>query len=179
MMVPRLRPYLERDGDCLLDWMEDEVSLAKWCGGYFRYPLTAGQLLAYQADYSLRPDRLLLTAADETGAPLGHMMFKDIDYEENSVHLGHIIIDPSLRNQGMGKQMLRLSLRYAFWILGLSKATLTVFHNNPRACRCYGAVGFRELRTYQSLFPFHDERWSFSMLLLERDRFDGASISND
>ena len=40
--------------------------------------------------------------------------------------------------------MLRLGIKFAFELYGISKVTLEVFENNPAAYNCYKSVGFKE-----------------------------------
>jgi RimJ/RimL family protein N-acetyltransferase len=64
------------------------------------------------------------------------------DYEKNAVRLGFIVVDPTARGKGFGKKMIEKALQYAFGVLGMKRASLGVFENNPQAKACYEAVGF-------------------------------------
>jgi [ribosomal protein S5]-alanine N-acetyltransferase len=67
---------------------------------------------------------------------------------------------PGLRGRGLGKQITRLILDWAFADLGLHRVELEVLASNQRAIRCYLACGFREegVRREAELYPdgWHD-----------------------
>jgi len=46
---------------------------------------------------------------------------------------------------GYGKQMLLLTIKYAFEIMKVDKVNLGVFDNNMPAYYCYKAAGFKEI----------------------------------
>ena len=141
----RLRPYKPSDAWKLLSWWEsaDEETFIKWSCGKFSYPLTIEQLDSYFSHWCLQSDDgWLMTALDEDGMPVGHFLMRLADYKENSVRLGFIVADPKKRGKGYGKKMMKKALQYAFDVLGMQRASLGVFENNPQAKACYEAVGF-------------------------------------
>ena len=141
----RLRPYKPSDAWNVLRWWEgiDEETFIKWSCGKFEYPLTIEQLDVYFGSWCLQEEKgWLMTALDEMGAPVGHFIMRLADYEENSVRLGFIVVDPTARGKGYGKKMIAKALRYAFEVLGMKRVSLGVFENNPQAKACYEAVGF-------------------------------------
>ncbi len=54
-------------------------------------------------------------------------------------------VDDTKRGKGYGKEMLKLTLKYAFDVLLVQKVTIGVFENNPSALYCYKGVGFVEV----------------------------------
>ena len=101
----------------------------------------------------------LFTALDDKGTPVGFIAMMNADYENDSIHLGFVIIDSSKRNNGFGKQMVNQAIRYAFEILNMSKVTLKVFDNNPSAHRCYQNIGFIDKKYLENVFSYKDEMW--------------------
>ncbi|MDP4152773.1 MAG: GNAT family protein [Bacillota bacterium] len=170
--MQRLRPYKDADAEYIIKWMEDESSFVKWCANHFQYPLTLEELHNYKDFHDKDEKSLLFTAVDENGVPMGHILFDKIDYSENSVHFGHVIVDPKVRGNGLGKEMLKLALQNAFDILGFSKATLAVFDNNGAAFSCYKKIGFREYKFFKEVFPFHEEKWGCYYMQIMRGDFD-------
>ena len=55
-----------------------------------------------------------------------------------------MIVNPSKRGTGYGKQMITLGLKFAFEIYGADSVSLGVFENNKQAYYCYKSVGFEE-----------------------------------
>ena len=141
----RLRPYKPSDAKRLLSWWAEvpEEIFVMWSNGKFEYPLTMEQLEFYFQTWCVDEENgWLMTALDENGDPVGHFIMRLADYEAESIRLGFIIVDPNARGKGYGKEMIRLALKYAFEVLGMKRATLGVFENNPSAKACYEAVGF-------------------------------------
>jgi [ribosomal protein S5]-alanine N-acetyltransferase len=62
---------------------------------------------------------------------------------------------PGLRGRGLGKEITRLVLDWAFGELGLHRVELEVLASNTRAIRCYLACGFRQegVRREAELYP--------------------------
>ena len=141
----RLRPYKPSDANKLLSWWKGvpEEAFVMWSNGKFEYPLTMEQLETYFQTWCVDEENgWLMTALDETGNPVGHFIMRLADYEAESIRFGFIIVDPNARGKGYGKDMIRLALKYAFEVLGMKRASLGVFENNPSAKACYEAVGF-------------------------------------
>jgi RimJ/RimL family protein N-acetyltransferase len=61
----------------------------------------------------------------------------------------------SLRGRGMGREVTRLVVAWAFDVLGLHRLQLEVAASNRRAIRCYLACGFRNegVRREAQLYP--------------------------
>jgi [ribosomal protein S5]-alanine N-acetyltransferase len=60
-----------------------------------------------------------------------------------------------LRGQGLGQEITRLVLAWAFTLLGLHRVELEVLASNSRAIGCYQACGFRQegIRRQAGLYP--------------------------
>lgn len=54
------------------------------------------------------------------------------------------IFDAGLRGRGLGREITRLVLDWAFGTLGAHRVQLEVLSGNDRAIRCYQACGFRQ-----------------------------------
>ena len=165
----RLRPYKAMDNKYLIEWMEDEKTFVQWCAKHFRFPLSNETLVEYEKNCDNSEDSWLLTAIDEKGKPVGHVLVKYVNLDENSIHLGHVIVDSKNRCKGLGKELLKLVLIYAFDVLRVSKVTLGVFDNNPVAYNCYKALGFEEYEYFEKKFPYHDEMWGCYNMQIQKD----------
>jgi len=62
---------------------------------------------------------------------------------------------PGLRGQGLGREITRLVLAWAFGMLGVHRVELEVLASNHRAIGCYRACGFRHegIRRQAGLYP--------------------------
>jgi RimJ/RimL family protein N-acetyltransferase len=166
MAAVRLRPFKQGDAKYLIDWVKEEQTFAMWCANKFTYPLTEEQLIEYKELYENNEQGWLFTALDENGKPIGHLLMRNANYSNLSVHFGFVIIDQNLRGRGYGKEMIRLAVKYAFEILKVKKVTLGVFANNPAAHNCYKSVGFVDQKFYEDFFPFKDEKWGLYDMLV-------------
>lgn len=156
----RLRPYKLSDAGYVLNWFNDEFTFSQWCAGKFSYPLTKGQLDEYYHSYENDDNAWIFTALNEEGIPVGHFFMCKADYKNESVHLGFIVADPKIRGQGYGKEMVALSVRYAFDILKVKRVTLKVFDNNPTAYYCYKSVGFVDEKLIEGYFTYGNDKWA-------------------
>lgn len=110
----------------------------------------------------------LFTSINKKGTPIGFLSMSKADYENDSVHLGFIIVDSSKRNNGFGKQMINQVIKYAFEILNVSRVTLKVFDNNPTAHSCYLNSGFLDVKHLEKVFPYKDEMWGCYDMAIEK-----------
>lgn len=165
----RLRPYKACDAKTIVTWIKDELSLHKWCADRFEsYPVTAEDLNAQYGELAYTDSFYQMTAFDETGV-VGHLIMRFTDEEKSVLRFGFVIVDDTKRGKGYGKEMLQLSIRYAFEILKVQKITLGVFENNEQAYHCYKSVGFREIDSEKTEY-YHilGEDWKCLELELTR-----------
>ena len=134
----RLRPYRPADADTILSWCREERAFYQWTAGVMgAYPLTRE---AFAFVEGLMPF-VALAGSDI----VGFFTLREPEKMPGTLRFGFVIVDPALRGRGIGREMLRLGLRFAFDIDGAEKASLGVFENNPAAAACYRAAGFRDV----------------------------------
>lgn len=168
-----LRQYKPCDADIIASWIKDEISFRKWCADRFEsYPVTGADInkkyIELNGDCS-EPDNFYpMTAFDESGI-VGHLIMRYTDEAKKAIRFGFIILDDTKRGKGYGKEMLRLSLKYAFEIMKADKVTLGVFENNPSAYYCYKAAGLKEIASDEPYF-FHimGENWKCLEMEVEK-----------
>ncbi|MDO5294437.1 MAG: GNAT family protein [bacterium] len=141
----RLRPYKKCDAKHIVSWIKDEETFRKWCADrYANYPITADDINNHYETCANLDDFYEMTAFDETNT-VGHLIMRFTDPEKTVLRFGYVIINDDKRGMGYGKEMLTLSLQYAFDILKVKKVTLGVFENNKPAYYCYKSAGFHEI----------------------------------
>ena len=142
----RLREYKQEDAGIIAGWLRSEEELYRWSADRFnKYPLSGDDINENYAPQMETGRFFPLTAVDDQGAVIGHFIIRYPREDDNrSVRFGFVILDPSLRGKGYGKEMLRLGIEYVRERLFASRIDLGVFENNEGARRCYEAVGFRE-----------------------------------
>ena len=158
----RLRPYKIEDADTIITWSKDERVFYQWSAGIMgEYPLT-------QEKFRFVESLMAFTAFDENEI-VGFFTLRNPGGVIDELRMGFVIVDPSQRGRGKGKEMLELGLRYAFDVYGAKKVSLGVFENNEQAYYCYKAAGFKdvildEIETYRIL----DEEWKCAEMAIER-----------
>lgn len=177
----RLRPYKPGDAGTILSWCREEVAFRKWTGSrYGAFPITAEDMNRKYFENNgdcAEPDNFYpMTAFDEAGI-VGHLIMRFTDAEKSVLRFGFVIVDDARRGRGYGKELIALSLKYAFEILKVNKVTLGVFDNNPSACGCYRSAGFQEAEAGAAELEMMGETWKISELeLTKEDYFSKASF---
>lgn len=160
----RLRPYKNCDAQFIVQWIKDELSFRKWSSDrYNSFPITAEDINKKYTELNgdcIEPDNFYpMTAFDENGV-VGHLIMRFTDENKSVLRFGFVIVDDSKRGMGYGKEMLRLSIKYAFEIFKADKITIGVFENNPSAYYCYKSAGFRDIPTEEPIYcSVMGEKW--------------------
>ena len=103
-------------------------------------------------------DGCAYVATEDDGILVGFFAFA-VNVSNNSDFLKFVIVDNKLRGKGYGTQMIKLTLKYAFDITGVSSVQLNVFDTNDRAKKCYLNAGFVEDNIVENAFTYKDESW--------------------
>ena len=80
----------------------------------------------------------------ESMQPIGTTSWDGIDYHHRTANFGILVGESAYRGRGLGTEVTRLMLDYAFTALGLHNVLLTVWEFNPAGLRAYTKAGFRE-----------------------------------
>ena len=131
----RIRPYKDADEESVLSWCKDEHTYTMWTAGILGpYPVTG-------EGFKKTGGLMRFTAIDEK-EPVGFFTARNPSEDLSELRFGFIIVSPAARGRGVGREMLRLGLKYAFGVYGASRVTLGVFRENLPANACYRAAGF-------------------------------------
>ncbi len=140
----RLRPFRAPDAKKIITWTSAPEEFYKWSAGIMGdYPVSEQRLLQAVSAREDNPRYFPLVAFDESG-PVGFFTVRTPGEDDKKVRFGYVIVDPTIRGKGYGKQMLMLGLRFVFDIYGANEVSLGVFENNESAYNCYKRVGFKE-----------------------------------
>ena len=175
----RLRPYKACDAAAVVSWIGDETAFRKWSADRFpAYPITAEDLNRHYDAMADSDSFYEFTAFDETGIA-GHLIMRFTDEKKTVLRFGFVIVAPEKRGKGYGREMLALSIRYAFDFLRVEKITLGVFENNEPAYRCYRAAGFRDVSGHERVcYPIGNEVWSCREMELTKDDIPSAEAKS-
>lgn len=119
-------------------WVQSEQELL-WLAPATAPPLTAAKV----ANWSRDGRRAYVLRLNGLAEPIGYAELGPMPGRARQMWVGHFIIAPPRRRQGLGKRFLRLLLARAFGPLGANDVCLIVFPDNHAAIRCYQAVGFK------------------------------------
>lgn len=100
-----------------------------------------------------------------------------VDADQHSAVYTVGLFVASLRGQGLGQEITRLILAWAFSVLGLHRVELEVLASNGRALGCYRACGFRQegIRRQAELYP---DGWK-DFILMAVLQPEYASVTRD
>jgi RimJ/RimL family protein N-acetyltransferase len=168
-----LKPFERNDFSRLIDWVKTPEFLLQWAGPIFHFPLDESQLDDYlKATLENPPFRKIYKALNSAdGSVIGHIELNNIDLLNQSGTVCRVLIgEPSLRNKGIGLQMLRRILEIGFDGLGLHRLDLVVFDFNQTAIKCYEKAGFKQEGHIREARKIGNKYWSlYQMSLLEHE----------
>jgi len=168
-----LRPYKACDAATIISWCKDEEAFRKWSSDRWEsYPITEEDMnkkyLNNNGDCPDSDNFYPMTLLDGNEI-VGHLILRFVDEERTNLRLGFVIVDDSKRGMGYGKEMLLLTIKYAFEIMKVDKVNLGVFDNNMPAYHCYKAVGFKEIELEKPIIcNICGEAWNVIELELEK-----------
>ena len=141
-----LRKYKKEDSAVICKWLRSEEELYKWSADRFnKFPLMENDIEENYAPQIESGRFFPMSATDEKGNLLGHFIIRyPRNDDDSSVRFGFVVIEPSMRGKGYGKEMLKLGIEYVRANFTVERIDLGVFANNDSARHCYESLGFRE-----------------------------------
>ena len=167
----RIRPYKTTDAASIQGWISNTKEHALWCANLIKYPVSQEQLETMHSKYNAQGEGGMFTALNTEGKPIGFFVVMRADYKTNNAHLGFIIIDPALRGQGYGKELVHMAVRYCFCMLHTASVTLKVYDINEVAHRCYRTVGFIDVTHNNKSLVFEGENWGTHDMIVTKKKY--------
>jgi RimJ/RimL family protein N-acetyltransferase len=167
-----LQPFERSDFQRLISWVPSAEFLMQWAGFIFKYPLDEAQLEEYLRSAEKNPARRCIWKAvnSDTGEVIGHVELNNIYEHDRKADLCRVMVAPSHRGKGYGKQMVLKVLEFAFAELGLHRVQLGVYNFNESAIRCYETCGFVKEGLLRECRRMGKEWWSlYQMSILEHE----------
>ena len=138
MLLPMERHMASK----VLEWLLDE-DVAQWAVFGDPRPLTVEeieeQIVAARADPRIR---MFAIVPLDSISPIGEAILQGIDWKNRSAQYGLIIGDRQMRGRGIGQEVTRIIVEYAFSDLGLHRIEALVLSGNVAAIHCLEKVGF-------------------------------------
>ncbi len=150
-----LREFRKDDAQIIAGWIRTEEELYRWSADRFnKYPLSGSDINENYAPQMETGRFWPFTAVDDNGDVMGHFIIRYPRADDDStVRFGFVIVNPSLRGKGLGKEMLRLGIEYVRENLSVLRIDLGVFENNESARHCYEAAGFTAYAARECVMP--------------------------
>ncbi len=162
-----IRPYkYGEDFEAVKSFMTDERTHALWSAGIFGYPLMRESFENKLRELEAGGDIPYVALGDE-GEAEGFFLLSNAD-GEGRVMLKFVIVAPSQRGRGTGRQMVSLAVEQAFGE-GADVVALCVFSVNDKARRCYLSAGFEEKSVTPGAFSYNGEIWGRCALEIRRE----------
>lgn len=136
-------------------------------------PLTAEKVLAW-----CRPtDHPFMLMPRGSDCPCGYAELNPMRWHPDQFWIGHVILDPATRGQGVGTQFMELLADMGFETLGAQRLLLIVFPDNEPAIACYRRTGFELCGQEHHRFGPHRRRYRMLRFALEPCRWQAAQAS--
>lgn len=166
----QLRPFDKLFAHTVVGWVPDEELL--WLAPSTLPPLTVDKVIGWTKP----TDRPLLLFRDDEPAPCGYAELNPLRSTGQAMWLGHVVIAPALRGQGLGAAFTRRLVAEAFADTRIERVVLIVFPDNEAAIRCYRANGFRQ--TGEERHRFRPQGSACTMMRLELSRALAECLGN-
>lgn len=109
---------------------------------------------------------------------IGTVSLENINFIERSAILGIFIGDKDFRNNGYGKEAIKLLLEYGFKYLNLHSIRLDLLAVNERAHKCYLRCGFRDTGCSREEIFLNGKYYDKLHMDMLENEFDGDYIRN-
>ena len=130
---------LLEDKQAIIRWTNSRGAdfLQQWAGDALSYPLTIEAINALPHCFRIEAE----------GSFIG--MIQQIRVEENNIHIGRFLINPSLTGKGLGTKAMQLFIAMLFKDKNVHSISLNVFDDNPVAKGLYTKLGFEVVATIE------------------------------
>ena len=132
-----------------LAWMNDEEVTRGLASGTFPSNMTN---LSHYVDQIINSKSAVMFAICDQSNDLhiGNIKLDNFDWINRTCELGLLLGDRNYWGKGIGTEVVRLCLNYAFNQLNFRKVVLAVYANNPAAIKLYEKIGFQHEGTLRS-----------------------------
>ena len=129
--------------DEYLSWLNDEETTRGLASGIF--PSTRADLQSFVEKVQSNRNVVMFAICDKsTNTHIGNIKLDNFDWIARTCELGLLIGNKNYWGKGIGFEVCRLTIQYAFTDLNFRKILLAVYENNPAAIHLYKKLGFVE-----------------------------------
>lgn len=142
-----INPFENPHAPIIAGWVQSDADLL-WLAPRTQPPLTAQKIIAWSGPRNTN----LLLFSNQHAHPVGYGELNRMKNDPHHYWLGHIIINPDFRRQGIGYVFVKELLTIAFKDHNARRVSLIVFPENESAVKCYKKAGFAPTRTESHTF---------------------------
>jgi len=148
----KLAQFERADFGRLINWIDSLEALHEWAGYRFKFPLTEQQLEEHLAEADREhSQRQIFRAVDaDTKLVVGHIELTHI-WPYLSARVARLLVgDSSLRDQGVGPEVLHALLKYGFETYHFDHIDAGIVIDYQDTIRCHEKCGFKHVSTWPS-----------------------------
>ena len=134
----RLEPFADTYAQTVARWVGSDAELF-WLAPATAPPITPEKIIAWSTPADRHAYLLWLSASN---MPIGYAELGRMSDRTTHMWLGHFLLSPAYRGQGLSAAFLKLLLAEAREVHGARRVALVVFPANMPAVRCYQREGF-------------------------------------
>lgn len=166
-----LSPFDNLFAPVVAAWPRSERELS-WLAPGTTAPLTPAKVCNWQ-----RTDgrQFLFWNLRDTG-PCGYSELNRMPDERRRYWIGHFILDPACRGQGLSHLFFRNLIVHAFSEMGAAEVLLVVIPENAAAIRCYERGGMVVVGRESKRFNATGRRHTFLRMSINRKRYDRLDV---
>lgn len=124
-----------------LSWLNDEETTKGLASGL--YPSTIEELKTFISGIVGNKRAVMFAICDiENNVHIGNIKLDNFDWVSRTCELGLLIGNKNYWGKGIGYEVCKLAIEYAFNDLNIRKVLLAVYENNPAAIALYTKLGF-------------------------------------
>jgi diamine N-acetyltransferase len=112
--------------------------------GQLPFPMTLDAETTWYEQISVRGTPFFTIYELSSWRPIGTVALHDLDHQHGTAEFGILIGEPEARGKGLGTEVTRLMINYAFTSLGLHNLMLRALSSNAAGVAAYTKAGFRE-----------------------------------
>lgn len=166
----------QQDAAVLAGWFQSQREVTQWAGPGVNWPLTE-TFLATLTDSASQQPAWLLTFSARVEGQLAAVAQLGFDWDNHLACLCRIVVNPSMRGQGLAARLLRVLIDTAFKNEGIERIELHVYPFNQAAIKTYEKLGFVREGVRRACVSVGEERWDSVFYGLLRAEYAARSAA--
>lgn len=169
----KIEPFSFKDIETLETWITSAAQLRQWSGpSKFYWPLNTEQMINYLNEVKNEFSEICIyKVMNSDDIQIGHFDFDKIDWKQKTGVLSRVIILPDLKGKGLGQQLVKAALDFAFNCLDFNEVKLCVYSFNTPAIVCYQKTGFKNVDYIKQTSTNNSECWDAIIMSILKFEF--------